>query len=168
MSHRRSLLLCALLLGAATPGLQAAAPITAQAAYDAKDWKTCAALYGALADRQTPQPGAQISAASCLARAGQRDAALARLVRSNYRDRPSIDVIAQDPDLASLHGDPRWAQWLDAERKAQTQRGYDPALVQQLAERSARDQAIREQVIAQPKDVALNQQAIEIDRDNTA
>ncbi|WDS35135.1 DUF6624 domain-containing protein [Pseudoxanthomonas sp.] len=108
-----------------------------------------------------------MGAASCLARAGEHDAAFARLQRTDYKDRPSIEIIANDADLASLHDDPRWRAWLDAERKAQAARGYDPVLAKELAERTTRDQAIREQVMVRPRDVKLNQQALEIDRDNT-
>jgi hypothetical protein len=171
MSHRRSLLLCALLLGAATPGLQAAAPITAQAAYDAKDWKTCAVLNGERADRPVPVSGAAYDAACCLALSGDRNGAFARLLKTPTDTLPEVAQFVEDSDLTSLHGDPRWQSLLDRLKRDQAEREarYEQALRKQLAERVAKDQELRQRSIDLKDGKAdVNAQIMKTDKDNTA
>lgn len=74
------------------------------AAYEAKDWATCARLF--------TQAGAHYDAACCHAQAGQREVAfteLARAIDGRFHDRAALE---SDSDLALLHGDPRWAREL--------------------------------------------------------
>ena len=66
-------------------------------AYKAKDYPACARLYGQQADRTPPVRGAAYDAACCLALAGDKEAALARLAAT-----PSDQLrshIADDADL---------------------------------------------------------------------
>ncbi len=135
-ARRLALALCALSLGIAcapaTPPPKptaSAAPATApapsqaerralrskgMAAYQHKDWATCATLLEQALDAY--------GAASCHAQAGNLDpafAALARAIDGGLRDQD----IDKDPDLAPLHADPRWQRELahfaarNAERK---------------------------------------------------
>jgi len=81
----------------------------ANRAYDDKDYRRCAELYGqaARADARFPAED-DYGAACCLARAGDRDGAFARLdaaLDHGFRDPVQL---ARDDDLASLHDDPRW------------------------------------------------------------
>ncbi|HEU0030131.1 MAG TPA: hypothetical protein VFQ53_05845 [Kofleriaceae bacterium] len=69
------------------------------AAYERKDWAACGSLL--------EQAGDWYDAACCHAQAGARDRAFAALDRVDGRA-VTIDHLKQDPDLASLHADPRW------------------------------------------------------------
>ena len=82
----------------------------ALAAYDAQDFKTCAARYEQLATASPWAPDrarAQRRSAKCAARIGDRAGALRALsaaVSSGLRDRD----LATDADLVSLHDDAAW------------------------------------------------------------
>lgn len=87
------------------------------AAYDRKEWATCARLL--------EQAGDHYDAACCYAQAGDRDRAFALLDRAIRVD-GFLDGahLAKDTDLTALHGDPRWEATVKtiaaaaAERKA--------------------------------------------------
>jgi hypothetical protein len=136
-------------------------PRSAGGAYDSGDYATCARLYGEQADRSPPVHAAPYAAAACLALAGDTEAAFERLQRT-----PSAllqENIDNDPDLASLHGDPRWTSLLEryrADMQGETA-NLDQALLADLQARMARDQEVRTQPV--PREVAL-----QVDRDNTA
>lgn len=169
MSHRPLAWLAALSLAALSPGLRAAG-VTAQSAYDAKDWKTCAALNAQAADRPVPVSGAAYNAACCLALSGDTDGAFARLMKTPSDRLPGVDKLKADADLVSLHGDPRWSVLLDKLAHDQTQRElhYDQALRKELAQRVAKDQALRDRWIQDDKNEALQAQVEATDRENTA
>jgi tetratricopeptide (TPR) repeat protein len=73
------------------------------AAYDRKEWATCA--------RMLEQADDAYDAACCYAQAGDRDNAFRLLERAIRVEGFSNGAhLAKDPDLAPLHGDPRWEQ----------------------------------------------------------
>lgn len=77
----------------------------ARRAYDAKDYARCADLLAAVA---SPDANLAYDHACCLALAGRKDDALAKLqyaIAAGFQD---LDHLEKDPDLASLRGDPRW------------------------------------------------------------
>jgi len=75
----------------------------AKAAYRAKDWPRCAALFAQAHDGY--------GAASCHAQAGQIDPAFAELARAIDGGHVDPDL-ERDGDLEPLHGDPRWPREL--------------------------------------------------------
>lgn len=82
-----------------------AAASKARRAYDDKDYGACAGLLAAI---EKPTAGIAYDHACCLALAGRKDEAFERLrfaVANGFRD---LDHMAKDPDLATLHDDPRW------------------------------------------------------------
>jgi tetratricopeptide (TPR) repeat protein len=102
----RSLVLVALVAAAAEPESPAALRARAGAAYEQKDYALCADLY----DRARAGESAAdaYNAACCLALAGRKGEAFARLhgaIDAGFR---KVDVLKKDPDLAGLHDDPRW------------------------------------------------------------
>lgn len=90
------------------------------AAYDRKDFATCAAALEQAHDLY--------GAACCHAQAGARDAAFAALGRAI--DEGHDQDIAKDTDLEPLHADPRWQRELAhlAARTAEHRRTLDPEL----------------------------------------
>ncbi len=85
---------------------------TASAAYEAKQYGKCAQQWMAMAssDDKAMQRKALYNAACCHALDGKVDLALVRLdaaIAAGFRD---VELLEKDPDLASLHGDPRWAR----------------------------------------------------------
>jgi hypothetical protein len=77
----------------------------ARRAYDARRYGQCADL---LASIPSPDANVAYDHACCLALAGRKDDALARLqyaIGAGFQDLAQIE---KDPDLASLRGDPRW------------------------------------------------------------
>jgi hypothetical protein len=77
----------------------------ARRAYDAKDYVRCADLLASIA---SPSAGVAYDHACCLALAGRKDDALAKLQYAIAAGFPDLDHVEKDPDLASLRGDPRW------------------------------------------------------------
>lgn len=141
---------------------------SAVGAYKAKDYPACARLYGQQADRTPPVRGAAYDAACCLALAGDKEAALARLAAT-----PSDQLrshIADDADLVSLHDDPRWTALLARHRRDMTAEmsRRDDALLEELQRRIDRDQDARNQAMLAPADPALAAAMGDVDRDNTA
>ena len=77
----------------------------ARRAYANKAYATCAELFAQIAK---PDAGAAYDHACCLALAGRKDEAFEKLrlaLVAGFQDRAHLDA---DPDLASLHDDPRW------------------------------------------------------------
>ena len=96
----------------APPAAAAPSEAEANAAYDAQRWAECARLYEALAATRQgrAREHAVYNAACCHARDGKPDPAFALLdaaVQGGMRD---VAHLRGDPDLASLHADPRWAR----------------------------------------------------------
>lgn len=155
----------------ASPGQATAparAPRSASGAYEAKDWPLCAQRYGIQADRVPPVRDAAYGAACCLAMAGDVEGAFARLQKIPSDQLPSH--FADDSDLVSLHGDPRWIA-LSARHRADTQAQtarLDTALLDELRQRVDRDQAVRDRIIQDPQDAAAHEELVAVDRDNTA
>jgi hypothetical protein len=77
----------------------------ARRAYAAKRYGECADLLATLA---SPDAGAAYDHACCLALAGRKDDALARLRYALAAGFQDLDHLEKDPDLASLRDDPRW------------------------------------------------------------
>jgi hypothetical protein len=77
----------------------------ARRAYTEKDYATCAAIFSQI---EKPSAGAAYDHACCLALTGRKDEAFDRLryaMANGFRDLAHME---KDPDLASLHDDPRW------------------------------------------------------------
>jgi hypothetical protein len=70
------------------------------AAYERKDWPTCAHLFEQSLDHY--------DAACCHAQDGKPDAAFAQLALAIDTDFRNQAHLEKDPDLAPLHADPRW------------------------------------------------------------
>ncbi|HZJ67876.1 MAG TPA: hypothetical protein VFD36_30440, partial [Kofleriaceae bacterium] len=90
----------------------AAAPTTPQGlktrarrAYSEKRYDRCAELLGQIAD---PDSGTAYDQACCLARAGHKDEAFARLQFALDAGFGDLKHLEADDDLAPLRGDPRW------------------------------------------------------------
>ncbi len=77
----------------------------ARRAYAARRYGECADL---LATIPSPDAGAAYDHACCLALAGRKDEALARLQYALAAGFQDLAHLEQDPDLASLLDDPRW------------------------------------------------------------
>ncbi len=164
----RPVMIVVLLLLLSSRAATAQEPRSAQGFYQAGDYAACARLYAGQADRTPPVRGAGYDAACCLALAGDREGALARLERT-----PSDllrEHIAEDPDLVSLHDDPRWQALLDRYRtdRARTTAGahLDKALLEELQRRIDRDQEVRERAMRTPGDEALDAEVGAVDKDN--
>lgn len=133
--------------------------LQARAAYYAKDWRTCAALFA-----RVPKP---YEAAACSAQAGQLDAAFAQLQRAVAGDLHGYDP-AEEGDFEPLHADPRWADIL-AQAKRSIAEHSEQANVE-LAAIYIEDQADRhvdsyEQIDwnkVRPRDIARRQRVSEI------
>lgn len=83
----------------------------AEAAYAAQDYAACAALFAQAAD--------PYNAACCHARAGDRDQAFAELAAAAEAGLRDVPHVAADPDLDSLHDDPRWSPFLERMKAAE-------------------------------------------------
>lgn len=165
-----ALVIQALLLTLSAGAATASGPHSASGFYHAKDYPACARLYAEQADRTPPVRGAGYDAACCLALAGDREGALERLERT-----PSElmrEHIAEDPDLVSLHDDPRWQALLDRYQadhaRANADTRLDKALLVELQRRIDLDQEVRERAMQTPGDKALDAEVAAIDKDNIA
>ena len=86
----------------------------ASSAYDKHAYAECGPLYLLAAQSEPDVAGNLYNAACCFALAGQNDLAfqtLAIAVKKGWRDRAHTET---DTDLASLHNDPRWKEFLAA------------------------------------------------------
>ena len=153
----------------AAPAMTAPDPTgdPAFAAYNAKDYAKCAELYA----KQTT-PDALYNGACCAALAGNKDDAFARLdkvVAAGFRD---VAHLAQDTDLDSLHGDPRWPKVVDAVKANVTKYEAsikEPALRKELLALREEDQAARSAMIkTEMKDEAAKKRVEAIDTKSTA
>lgn len=130
------------------PPVAIADPKQAAAAHAAGDWARCATLWLAVAGttRGEAMAGPLYDAACCQARGGDRDAAFATLARAVAHGLTEPGI-ADDPDLASLHADPRWrallAQVADARARAEAAVA-EPALRQTLLALEREDQDARD------------------------
>jgi hypothetical protein len=170
MACRLPLVALVSLLCAAPILAQTGSPVTAQSAYDAKDWKTCAALNAQAADRPVPVAGAAYDAACCLALSGDKNGAFTKLLGTPSDTLPGLKHIQDDADLTSLHDDPRWQPLLDKLQQDQVAREqhYDAALRKNLSQRVAKDQDLRNRWIQDENNATLQKQVQDTDRDNTA
>jgi hypothetical protein len=146
---------------------------TALAAYEGKQWARCAELYDALAAQEQGKRKelALYNAACCHAQDGKADRAFATLhhaIDAGMRDRAHLE---SDPDLVSLHADPRWPALLAAieEKIVAWERSLGaPALRRELLALVDEDQKARFAFIAKQDDAALKQAMLDIDRKTTA
>lgn len=165
---------------AATPAARPEAPVdvgatiaTANAAYEAGDFPACAAAFtrAAAHARGTAQQTAYYNAACCHARAGALDDGFALLRRGIDAGLRDLTGAQDDPDLARLRADPRWAEVVaaaDAATAAYERTLAAPALRRELLALVAEDQAARMQMIAHRDDRAMLDAVAAIDRRTTA
>ena len=88
--------------------------VQADAAYNRQEFAKAAELYAQAFDRGFDLPEIAYSTASCYARAGDKDKAFAYLDCAVAMGYTAADQAKNDPDLATLHGDPRWQPLLAA------------------------------------------------------
>jgi hypothetical protein len=93
-----------------------AAVAAGNAAYEAGDFPACAAAFTRAAEHAsgTTQQSAYYNAACCHARAGALDDGFALLHRGIGAGLRDLTGANDDPDLASLRADPRWAEVVTA------------------------------------------------------
>ena len=77
----------------------------ARRAYGAKRYGECADIFSTIA---SPDAGIAYDHACCLALAGRKDDALAKLREAIVAGFTDFAHMEADADLASLRGDPRW------------------------------------------------------------
>ncbi len=149
--------------------LAATSRAEARAAYDAKDYKSCALLYAQLSALPDAVRSDGYNAACCLALADNKDAAFDQLRESITHFYTRVPDVEQDPDFANLHSDPRWKQTLDLARQEEDRHlaGTDRALRHELFVRLNRDQEVRGRLNADSSNQALLSEMETIDHDNT-
>ncbi|WP_295909590.1 DUF6624 domain-containing protein [uncultured Xanthomonas sp.] len=167
-------LFVALLAASAAP-VSAAEPARlndALAAYDAKDYGTCADTLARIDAAPAGLPsGGDLFYVECLAAAGRTDAAVAvldaRLAQGHidvqelmHKDRPGLNRLRTLPSWSSLLAH---AETLDAARQAR----LDQPLRQALLARVEKDQAVRQKAIDEGNTPASWQQTVVVDQDNT-
>ncbi|MBK7074125.1 MAG: hypothetical protein IPH44_17655 [Myxococcales bacterium] len=150
-----------------------AAVAAGNAAYEAGDFPACAAAFTRAAEHAsgTTQQSAYYNAACCHARAGALDDGFALLHRGIGAGLRDLTGANDDPDLASLRADPRWAEVVTAAAAATA--AYErtlsaPALRRELLTLVVEDQAARTQMIAHRDDRAAMDAVAAIDRRTTA
>lgn len=149
-------------------------PARATAAYEAKQFGRCAALWLEATGTKNGEAtvDALYHAASCQAMDRNADKAFAtleRAVAAGYRD---LDRLLEDKDLASLRGDARWERILASVRAralAWEETLGDPALRRELLALVKEDQAARLAFIQSGfKDKAALLRVAELDKKSTA
>lgn len=173
--HQGYALFVALLAASAAP-VSAAEPARlndALAAYDAKDYGTCADTLARIDAAPAGLPsGGDLFYVECLAAAGRTDAAVAvldaRLAQGHidvqelmHKDRPGLNRLRASPAWRALLAR---AETLDAARQAR----LDQPLRQSLLARVEKDQAVRQRAIDEGNTPASWQQTVAVDQDNTA
>lgn len=145
----------------------------AMAAYDSKDFVTCAKLFDQLVENPKVKPDGLITynAACCQSLAGNARKALSLIDRASTANTISITNVETDTDLAAMRSLPEWP----ALRKTLIQReearlaGLNRELRTELLRREVLDQDIRKRATAAgnplPKD--LSEEWQRIDQDNT-
>ncbi|MBA2543114.1 MAG: hypothetical protein H0V17_25965 [Deltaproteobacteria bacterium] len=136
----------------------------AMAAYEAKQWPKCAALYEAIAGQTKGEQraGAIYNAACCHAQGGTFDAAFALLDRGVKHGMKSLEHVKADTDLAPLHTDKRWPGILAGiERNVTAWESTlgDPALRREILTMMVEDQKVRMALIksnAKPDQAAMD------------
>ena len=139
----------------------------AYAAYEAKDYAKCAALY----EKQTT-PDALYNGACCLALDGKKDDAFAKLDKVMASGFRYVGHLGKDTDLTSLHDDPRWAKVVAAAEANVTKFEVsikEPALRKELLALRDEDQDARNALIkSDMKDEAAKKRVEVIDAKATA
>ena len=115
------------------PGTRAELERRGGAAYEKKDWSTCATLFEQAEDAY--------NAACCHALAGAADRAFAALARAIDDGFDDVEHLEADTDLTALHGDPRWTALIAA--LEQKTAAYRATLNTELAQIFEDDQADR-------------------------
>jgi hypothetical protein len=118
-------LLAALVAPAWAQSVDADARREAMRDYRAKRYADCGRRFDTLATAPVRRDSDLYNAACCYARAGDREAALARLDRARLEGHLELGALERDPDLASLRKHPRWSALvaairLDHERRRKT------------------------------------------------
>ena len=147
----------------------------AMAAYEARDYATCAALLTDLVEDPAAKPSATTAynAACCQSLAGNPGKALALVERASGIDPEAITLarIEADADLAAMRALPDWPALRGALAKQEDARlaGLDRELRKQLLDRMVLDQDIRKRAMAagKPLPKALMDEWARIDHDNT-
>jgi hypothetical protein len=155
------------------PEVQGPTEASAAAAYDAKQYAECAAQLAQLAATSTGDKTALLrwSQASCEALGGQADAAFATLDLGLAADLHDRSAVEKDPDLASLHADPRWPGFvakLAVNETAFLRTMAEPKLRDELHALVATDQAARMAMIKDQANKELLAKVEESDRASTA
>ncbi len=170
MTHLRN---AAVLFLLAASTAHAQSPVTgasAQAAYDAKDYPTCAQQFSELADTKVPSDSPDYNAACCYALSGDKSNAFLRLNKAVTDESTSVKDLNEDTDLVSLHSDKRWPQ-LIASAKAEENRRLanvkNRPLRDELLARGTKDQEARNAAINSGNSPEAWQKIAPIDHDNT-
>ena len=153
---------------AATPAPKPADDIaTATAAYEAKQYGTCAKLYVAIAARPDApnrlQRESAYNAGCCYAQDGNPDAAFLQLERAlalGMRDKTHVET---DTDLVKIRGDARWPTLLAALDEANAD-VKEPALRKEILAMRADDQKARHAWTAKVDDKKLAADVAAIDK----
>jgi hypothetical protein len=128
---------------------------TANAAYDAKQWASCATQYMEVAKTVPKQKKDSLyNAACCYALDGKVDRAFAALDELVTAGDRNLEHLQADQDLASLHADPRWQSMVsrvEAQIAAWEKSLGNPALRRELLDRVKKDQDARFAFIAKEK-----------------
>ncbi|WP_295968606.1 DUF6624 domain-containing protein [uncultured Xanthomonas sp.] len=173
--HQGYALFVALLAASAAP-VSASEPARlddALAAYDAKDYGTCADTLSRIDAAPAGLPsGADLFYVECLAAAGRTDAAVAVLDARLAQGRIDVpELMHKDrPGLNRLRASQAWpallarAETLDAARQAR----LDQPLRQALLARVEKDQVVRQKAIDEGNTPASWHQTVAVDQDNTA
>jgi hypothetical protein len=169
---KRIVLILAVVLPVAHAGADEAA---AKAAYEAKQWHRCGDLWMEVARQQEGDKAASpnYEAACCLALDLKTDQAFAALERARAAGLHIAEHAEEDPDLVSLHGDPRWGRLiagLRANEEAWEKSSFgDPKLRRELLARAQEDSDARMAAIKSGfKDQKAMARVRELDRVSTA
>lgn len=176
-SRIASVLLCCLLpaTAIAQQSVETTASLNARAmsAYQAKDYKTCAALMTRLVEDPATKPGASLvyNAACCTSLAGEPGKALELLDRASTIGMIAVADAEADADLAAARALPAWPALRRTlvEREDARLAGLDRVLRSELLKRQQLDQDIRNRAMAagNPLPKALMDEWTRIDHDNT-
>jgi hypothetical protein len=148
----------------------------AEAAYQAKQYGTCATHFMGLAkDSARHRPASDYyNAACCYSLDGKADLAFAALDKAIAAGLHDVALFEKDTDLQALRSDPRWPKVLDAVRQqlaAWEASLGQPQLRRELLAMVEADQAGRKQLMAlergSPEAMALSKELIDLDKQHT-